>query len=610
MTGRMERRAFWARGAAWAALCAALALFFYTRPFTDLLPFIISRHAVPALPPALPPLLLAAALAFWLWVRTAGNRLLFPARLAAALPMVIALSVPLLPDTLLDRRWFGGMLALFFMAPVLRVLAPPMLRQTGMGRKALYLLCAWCRSLVFLLFVFLLFARGNPVPFFGALALLAWLSVAAARLSGEAPGRRLRLSTAAATLLFLAAPLHALGGMAAAALSGKGEGERLREAMGLHVRPYLQNLRKDGVTIMWESGAPLPGRVLVGGEPEDLLRPESPPRDVRVIESPASLIHEVTVDGLEEDRTYHYRVVSNGVAGETGRFRTAHEKPEPFEFAVYGDSQEMFGWAEYLVRNRHGDVCKSILRDSPGARFVVHVGDMTFLGNEYDRWGREFFGRAGDLMRDTVVWPVIGNHEMGAHWYFDYFSVPNTDERYYAFDYGNSRFIVLAVEGYAAGHTYGPPERTPMDPGTPQYEWLERTLAGSADKTWRFVFFHHPALSTGIEGNFRPATRVFGPLFEKYGVDAAFSGHDHDFEFSVRDGMVHVVTGGGGGPVSPLRPNRKENPHARYFKGVWHHCRVRVDGAKLKVRAVDLRGGTFFRFMVDKSGGSRVVRWE
>jgi len=210
-------------------------------------------------------------------------------------------------------------------------------------------------------------------------------------------------------------------------------------------------------------------------------------------------------------------------------------------------------------------------------------------------------------MRNTVVWPVIGNHELDASWYFDFFSVPNEDEHYYFFDFGNSRFIILAVEGYAVGHEYGPASRTPMELGSPQYEWFEKTLENSQDKTWRFVFFHHSALSSGIEGSYMPARSILAPLFERYGVDAAFSGHDHDFEFSVKNNVVYVVTGGGGGPVNPIQPDKQSNPWSRYFRGTWHHCSVHVDDKRLKVKAMDLKGRVFHRFMVDKTSGSTVI---
>ena len=36
------------------------------------------------------------------------------------------------------------------------------------------------------------------------------------------------------------------------------------------------------------------------------------------------------------------------------------------------------------------------------------------------------------------------------------------------------------------------------------------------------------------------------PLFEQYGVDVVFNGHDHHYERSYKDGVYYIVTGGGG----------------------------------------------------------------
>ncbi|HPO13080.1 MAG TPA: metallophosphoesterase family protein [Candidatus Hydrogenedentes bacterium] len=440
-------------------------------------------------------------------------------------------------------------------------------------------------------------SRANALPLSATFALVTGLSVLTYSLSGGKCGFTSKLLIMANVILFLAAIAQLF--FTGNAKTSDDIEEPLRKAALITAGPYLQNMQKTSITILWETTTPLPGKVIVSPRKEALLSPEieqgdSPAEGQCItVESPSVTIHEVTINNLAENTPYYYRVVSNGVGLEIGSFRTAYEGSEPFDFVVYGDSQEMFDWAEYLVRNRHKEVCNSILTNSPQAQFVVHVGDMTFLGNEHERWIREFFGRAGELIRNTVVWPVIGNHELNASWYFDYFSLPNADEHYYSFDYGNSRFIVLAVEGYAVGHEYGPPTRTPMEPGSPQYEWLKKTLENSQDKTWRFVFFHQSPFASGIEGGYTPASKIFEPLFEQYHVNAVFSGHDHLHEVSIKDNIVYIVTGGGGGPVFSLQPDLRHNPYSCYFKATWHHCNVHIADDGFEIKAIDLKGRVF-----------------
>lgn len=51
------------------------------------------------------------------------------------------------------------------------------------------------------------------------------------------------------------------------------------------------------------------------------------------------------------------------------------------------------------------------------------------------------------------------------------------------------------------------------------------------------------------------------PLFERYHVTAVFSGHDHDYQHHVQNGIHYVVSGGAGGnldvPDTPLPITRK-----------------------------------------------------
>ncbi len=599
------------RGAANLALAGALFLFFWTRPYTDLLPFLLPHRCLPGLPGPVPPLLLLCGAVFWLGTRTGGGGWLFSARVSAVVPVVLVLSVPLVPEVMFDKYWILSAGVLFLFSPVLMSAAFPVVWRGSKSRKAGFILLSWMSSISFVLFVFLLLLRGNTVPLSAFFALAVCSFLLAHSLSGGHCGLGPKLLVVVScTALLLALALSLVNGGAKREVFEAGQ---VRDATGIVVGPYLQNMQKTSVTVMWETKVPLTGRVVVSEGREVLSVFEKAPGLARgaglfkSFESPGATLHEVLVDGLMEKTRYYYRVLSNGVAGEIGSFQTSYEGSEPFDFAVYGDSQEMFGWAEYLVRNRHREVCASILSHSPQTGFVVHVGDMTFLGNERERWGREFFGPARKMMLNMVVWPVIGNHEKNAASYFDYFSVPNEDEHYYSFDYGNSRFIVLAVEGYAVGHEYGPPTRTPMDPGSPQYEWLKKTLESSQDKTWRFVFFHQSPFSSGLEGGYTPARTILSPLFEQYGVTVVFSGHDHTHEVSVKDKVVYVVTGGGGGPVSPLQPDIRSNPYSRYFRGDWHHCRVHVAADQVEVQAVDLKGRVFHSVKINKGRGLGIL---
>lgn len=76
-----------------------------------------------------------------------------------------------------------------------------------------------------------------------------------------------------------------------------------------------------------------------------------------------------------------------------------------------------------------------------------------------------------------------------------------------------------------------------------QRAWLDATLA-SVTTQWTIVTMHHPPFSAGWHGDHQGAQAYFVPLFEEYGVDLVFSGHDHDYQRSTPiNGVTYVVTG-------------------------------------------------------------------
>jgi tartrate-resistant acid phosphatase type 5 len=85
-----------------------------------------------------------------------------------------------------------------------------------------------------------------------------------------------------------------------------------------------------------------------------------------------------------------------------------------------------------------------------------------------------------------------------------------------------------------------------------QVQWCDSVLSTSS-ATWKFAFFHHPAYSaSSTHGSTPEIQSTLVPLFEKYHVDACFSGHDHDLQHSRPDNSTVEYFGNGGG--SDTRP--------------------------------------------------------
>ena len=100
--------------------------FFFSPPFSDLLPFLVPHYPLPLSLRAVPPILLVVAIFAWLWRNTTGGWLHLLARFTLILPALIMLASPLLPDILLERNCSSSIVLILI--PMLLSLVSPTLR--------------------------------------------------------------------------------------------------------------------------------------------------------------------------------------------------------------------------------------------------------------------------------------------------------------------------------------------------------------------------------------------------------------------------------------------------------------------------------------------------
>ena len=337
--------------------------------------------------------------------------------------------------------------------------------------------------------------------------------------------------------------------------------------------PYLQNVTTDSIVVMWETDVAAAGQVDYG-----LAAPD----ESSVVSSAAVTIHEIQLTGLSPDTGYVYRVTSGDAVSDQAAFATAPAVARSFRFAAYGDTQAQ--------ADMHTAVVQSMIESDP--ELVIHCGDLTSVGRNYDYWDREFFGPAGPLMKNTVMFPALGNHEYyfsGPMWFFEFFSLPG-NEQWFAYTYSNVRFIALNTNEDVA-------------PGSAQYVWLESELQ-SADYSaakWHVVYFHHPAFTcAGLYVDDLDVKQYLVPLFEDYGVDIVFSGHNHLYERYLNNGIYYIVTGGGGGGLDSLDPDT-EAPIRQVGYERHHHCVVDVAAVTMRLSARGTNGVEFDTVTLSKS---------
>ena len=222
--------------------------------------------------------------------------------------------------------------------------------------------------------------------------------------------------------------------------------------------------------------------------------------------------------------------------------------------AIYGDSR--------TGHDVHRRLVEGMASIEPAA--VFHTGDLVDDGRVESNWTL-FNDIVSQLPSGTPIYAALGNHEYAhaSSLYFDNFDLPG-NERWYALStLPGFHFVVLDTESSLAV-------------GSTQYQWLENELSSSVSGTdYTVVTFHYPLHSTGYHGSDEKGVAgALVPLFEQYGVDAVFNGHDHDYERSTVNGIRYIVAGGGG---APLRDQAGTSEDSDLFVKAYHFCVLYYD---------------------------------
>jgi len=196
------------------------------------------------------------------------------------------------------------------------------------------------------------------------------------------------------------------------------------------------------------------------------------------------------------------------------------------EIVIYGDSR--------TGHQTHQKIVDEIIKTKPV--IVFHTGDLVKNGKNHHQWAT-FNKIISSLIKFTDFFPALGNHEKNSPLFFDNFVLPN-NERWYSVEKESLHFIVLD-------------SNSDCNIGSEQYLWLEDDLQNIKENIkFIIVIFHHPPFSTGHHKKDEKGLRqTIVPLFEQYGVDIVFNGHDHDYERSLYHHIYYIVTVVGEEPI-------------------------------------------------------------
>jgi hypothetical protein len=377
----------------------------------------------------------------------------------------------------------------------------------------------------------------------------------------------------------------------------------------VRLKPYLQNVQTNGITVMWHGISSQMGYVEWGlTDNYGNLLLDDPVQ----LETSGIYIYEKPVTGLAADTLYHYRVRHGSSYSPDCTFRTAMSSGDSFRFLAYGDNR---GGGDTNFQTDHLKVVNAMLAHAwtdAEPRFILHCGDFVNAGGTAGQWQPHFFNPAAALLRNTPLWPSIGNHEYGsgdsqAGNYRAVFSVPTGhpqhEERFFSFDYANCHFIVLDTKESAQQDYIGP--------GTHQYDWLHADLSNATGADWVIVLLHIPPYTDstvhryGSVGDQTDVYRVrtyLAPLFEdvNHPADLVIGGHNHFYERSQAERLksgywVHYIVTGGAVRDVDLHDPGPNNPKRVPGKAVKarHFCTIDINGTTATLNVVKEDGTKF-----------------
>lgn len=303
--------------------------------------------------------------------------------------------------------------------------------------------------------------------------------------------------------------------------------------------PYVQMLTTDSVIIHWLTEENQLGVIHYGEDSEQMSTIE--------LEDSPTKNHIVKLTQLKPATKYYYQV------GEVGGFQefdpdrhwfyTQPENNVATRVWVIGDSglvgetvnqvrDAAIGWMQDNPLSNDGAD-----QNKPLIDVWMSLGDIAYRSGTNDQFQSALFETFGNIIANTSLWPVYGNHDERRWTYFRIFDLPenaeagglaSNTENYYSFDFSNIHFVMLDSQESDRSAT------------GEMANWLKKDLALN-NKTWVIAAFHHPPYSKGSHnsddardsrGRMSDMRENFLPILETAGVDLVLSGHSHMYERS------------------------------------------------------------------------------
>jgi len=312
----------------------------------------------------------------------------------------------------------------------------------------------------------------------------------------------------------------------------------------------------------------------------------------KVSNSTPDVTHRITLTGLEEGRTYYYKVTSNDTSSDIYNFKTAPADGEPFKMVVFGDNRP--DTDTYVQPSAYSQIIDMVIAEAPD--IVVMTGDYVYsvtndLGSNELRWSA-FLNVTERLAHYVPIYAAVGNHDTGLavgspmiNYFLDAFEQFGEPSTCFSFDYAGVHFVILDSE------VSGPQGRITGS----QSSWLTSDLM-SSESRMKLVFVHRPLYPLSHIGSSLDVNKTerdgLQQLFESVNVTLFVAGHDHLYNRMTVNGVVHLITGGAGAPLYGT-------PWGGAFN---HYLRVGVSPSLVNITAIGLNSETMDNYKLPYQG--------
>lgn len=288
------------------------------------------------------------------------------------------------------------------------------------------------------------------------------------------------------------------------------------------------------------------------------------------------------------------KAISATVISESGpTFRVPESQiPKNWTIIAYGDTR-FTDPSNHEVTNpeaRRALVAK-IAAEHPDALLIS--GDLPYNGANADDYA--VYGSETEVWRDEGlrVYPVLGNHELHgdeirqpANWWSAFPELKG--RRWYSVEFGNAYFLCLDSD-------------LPLTDDSRQQKWVEGQLDHLPQRTqFVFIVLHHPPVADAIlnqnSDDVRPNERALALFLTQKAAAIRASiivvaGHIHNYQRFYQNGIVYLVSGGGGAEPFPIARTPADLFQDPSFPN-YHYVKFQYDGTQLKSTMLRLADST------------------